>query len=110
MLSAYRNVDEEPERRAQIDTLKDICYRTDKYLKSFMLQKAFALAKSTAYKHDYQPLYDFIAEGFAAMQPLDSVASFIEPFCEREYAVIDHVHHVTPHSDTHDKVDPFVVS
>ena len=92
MLDAYRAVDEADERRVQIINLKDVCYRTDKHLNSFMLKKAFALAKSTAYRYNFQPLYDFIDTGFKAMKPLKSVSSFIEPFCERELEIIDQVH------------------
>ncbi|MEC9444015.1 MAG: hypothetical protein VX408_02990 [Pseudomonadota bacterium] len=92
MLAAYRAVDEEAERRVQIANLKDVCYRTDKHLNTFMLKKAFALAKSAAYRSNYQPLYDFIDAGFKAMKPLSSVSSFIEPFCERELLIVDKVH------------------
>ncbi len=92
MLAAYRAVDEAKERRTQINNLKEVCYRTDKHLNSFMLKKAFGLAKSTAYRHNFQPLYDFIDAGFKAMKPLSSVSSFIEPFCTRELQIIDEVH------------------
>ncbi len=92
MLTAYRAVDEADERRVQIHNLKEVCYRTDKDLNSFMLKKAFALAKGTAYRYNFQPLYDFINSGFKAMKPLKSVSSFIEPFCERELEIIDEVH------------------
>jgi hypothetical protein len=92
MLAAYLAVDEADERRVQIANLKEVCYRTDKHLNSFMLKKAFALAKSTAYRYNFQPLYDFIDTGFKAMKPLKSVSSFIEPFCERELMIIDQVH------------------
>lgn len=92
MLAAYRAVDEADERRVQIGNLKEVCYRTDKHLNSFMLKKAFALAKGTAYRYDFKPLYDFIDTGFKAMKPLKSVSSFIEPFCERELEIIDQVH------------------
>ncbi|MBF0658582.1 hypothetical protein IPZ60_07525 [Psychrobacter sp. NG25] len=92
MLAAYRAVDEADERRVQIRNLKDVCYRTDKHLNSFMLKKAFALAKGTAYRYNFQPLYDFIDTGFKAMKPLKSVSDFIEPFCERELLIIDQVH------------------
>ncbi len=92
MLAAYRGVNEAAERRIQINNLKDVCYRTDKYLNSFVLRKAFGLAKSTAYRHNYQPLYDFMDAGFAAMKPLKSVGSFIDPFCKRELEIIDQVH------------------
>lgn len=92
MLASYRAVDESAKRRLQINTLKEVCYRTDKYLNSFMLRKAFSLAKGTAYRHNYQPLYDFIDAGFIAMKPLDSVSGFIDSFCTRELMIIDQVH------------------
>ena len=92
MLAAYRAVDEANERRVQINNLKEVCYRTDKDLNSFMLKKAFGLAKGTAYRHNFQPLYDFIDSGFKAMKPLKSVSNFIEPFCERELEIVNEVH------------------
>ena len=92
MLLAYRTINEADERRVQINNLKEVCYRTDKDLNSFMLKKAFAMAKGTAYRYNFQPLYDFIDSGFKAMKPLKSVSNFIEPFCERELEVIDEVH------------------
>ncbi len=105
MIAAYRAVDEADERRTQINNLKEVCYRTDKYLNSFVLRKAFGLAKSTAYRHGYQPLYDFIDAGFSAMKPLKSVGGFIDPFCQRELEIIDQVHA----TDSNGKLDAFAV-
>lgn len=105
ILAGYRDVNEADQRRAQINNLKEVCYRTDKYLNSFVLRKAFGLAKSTAYRHGYQPLYDFMAAGFAAMKPLKSVGGFIDPFCERELAIIDQVHQ----TDNGGKIAAFAV-
>lgn len=106
MLAAYQAIDEANERRTQINNLKDVCYRTDKYLNSFMLKKVFALAKNTAYSHNFQPMYDFIDAGFKAMKPLDSVGGFIEPFCKRELLIIDQIHAAANQS----KVAAFAVS
>lgn len=92
MLTAYQTVDEPEARREQIRDLKDVCYRTDKYLSSFVLQQAFKLTKKKAYQYNLHSLYDFIAAGFAAMKPLKSVGHFIEPFCERELEIIEDVH------------------
>lgn len=92
MLSAYRAVDEGDKRREQLDNLKEVCYRADKYVNSFMIRKAFGMTKRTAYRHNYQPLYDFIDAGFTAMRPLDSVKGFIDPFCARELEIINQVH------------------
>lgn len=101
MIQAYQAVNEITERQQQIHQLKDMCYRADKYLKSFILQKAFALAKPLAYKYHYQPLYDFIADGFVAMKPIKSIGTFIEPFCQQELMIIHQVHT--------DKEKPFIV-
>ena len=92
VMMAYNILDESDERREQLSNLKEVCYRTDKYFNSFLLQKAFALAKSTAYSLNYQPLYDFVEAGFAAMKPLESVSGFIDPFCARELAIIEQLH------------------
>lgn len=106
MLAAYRGVNEAAERRVQINNLKDVCYLTDKNLNSFILRKAFGLAKGAAYRHNFQPLYDFIDAGFAAMKPLKSVGGFIDPFCVRELEIIDQIHK----SDNNDKISGFAVS
>lgn len=92
VMTAYSVIDESTERRNQINNLKEVCYRTDKYLNSFFLLKAFQLAKSTVYHLNYQLLYDFVEAGFNAMKPLDSVSSFIDPFCARELMIIDRIH------------------
>lgn len=92
MHKAYIEVDDEAARRQQIEDLRQVCYRSDKYLNSFILKKTFKLAKNQAYKRNLQPLYDFIDSGFAAMKPLKSVSSFIDPFCERELQIIEEIH------------------
>ncbi len=99
IMVAYSAINESTQRRNQVNDLREVCYRTDKYLNSFFLQKAFQLAKSTVYHLNYQLLYDFVEAGFTAMQPLDSVRSFIDPFCVRELMIIDRIHeenHNTP--------------
>ena len=92
VMLAYSVTDKSAARREQLSQLKEVCYRTDKYFNSFLLQKAFALAKSTAYNLNSQPLYDFVEAGFAAMKPRESVSSFIDPFCARELAIIEQIH------------------
>lgn len=106
IVTAYRAVNESDQRRMQIKHLKEVCHRTDKYLNSFMLRKAFAFSKNAAYRHNYQPLYDFIDAGFNAMKPLDSVSTFIDPFCRREMQIIDHIYT----TDNDGKVTMFGVS
>lgn len=95
MYTAYRAVNAKSARQHQIASMQQVCYQTDKYINSFILQKSFKLAKSIAYKQGLQPLYDFIAHGFEAMKQLDTVASFIEPVAKRELAIIEQVHNPT---------------
>lgn len=92
MLNAYQAVNAKALREQQIAELKQMCYQSDKHLKSFLLQKSFALAKPLAYKHNYDALYDFIADGFLAIKPIKNMAEFIEPFCQKELQIIDNVH------------------
>lgn len=103
MLKAYQTVNAKSARKQQIETMKHMCYRTDKYINAFVLQKAFSLSKNAAYKQGLQPLYDFVDTGFVAMRQLSSIADFIEPFAEKELAIIEHVHS----KNHHGKVDPF---
>lgn len=104
MLRAYQQINAKTQRLEQISHMKQVCYRTDKYIDSFILQKAFSLAKGAAYANGLQPLYDFIDAGFIAMKPLGKVTHFIEPFAEREVQIVEHVHgdandgRIDPHS------------
>ncbi len=102
VMLAYSSLDESAERREQLRDLKEVCYRTDKYFNSFLLQKAFSLAKSTAYSLNYQPLYDFVEAGFAAMKPLESVSGFIDPFCARELEIIEQIHNADKNGKNRD--------
>lgn len=92
IIKSYQVVNAKSEREQQITQLKQMCYQSDKYLKSFILQKTFTLAKPLAYKHHFDALYDFIAGGFLAMKPIKNMADFIEPFCQKELQIIENVH------------------
>lgn len=95
IIQSYRMVNAKLQREQQIAQLKQMCYQSDKYLKSFILQKTFTLAKPLAYKHHFDALYDFIADGFLAMKPIKNMADFIEPFCQKELQIIENVHNNT---------------
>lgn len=95
MIKSYQAVNAKSEREQQIAQLKQMCYQSDKHLKSFILQKTFALAKPIAYSNDFQALYDFIQDGFSAIKPIKNMADFIEPFCQKELQIIENVHNNT---------------
>lgn len=102
MIEAYHASDQKEQREEQMALLSKLCYRLDKYVRSFMLKKAFDLSKGTAYNHGFNALYDFLGEGFDAMKPIKSMAGFIEPFCDAELKLIEQVHAGHP--------NPFIIS
>lgn len=101
MIEAYQAVNQQTERYQQIVDLKETCYLAEKNLKSFMLQKAFSFAKPLAYQYNIEHLYDFIDAGLQAIQPIKQMSDFIEPFGDKENAIIHNVHA--------GKANPFVV-
>ncbi len=100
MLAVYVQANQAERRQHQMSVLNQLGSKLDKYVRSFMVQTAFKLAKNTAYKHQFAPVYDFTAEGFAAMKSLDSAASFIQNFTHAECEIIERVHDQQP--------DPFM--
>lgn len=96
MLNAYLVADQADNRQHQMALLNELGLKLDKYVRSLMIQTAFKMAKSTAYKRDFAPVYDFTAEGFTAMRSLDSAESFIQSFTSAECAIIQRVHEQQP--------------
>ncbi len=92
MLKAYQLANNKAERLAQLVDLENVCRQSDKYFNSFIIQKAFPLAKHTAYEHGYQPLYDFIHEGLTAMKHIKHIDDFTKPFVATERTIIDNIH------------------
>ncbi|MDO4441667.1 MAG: hypothetical protein Q4B81_05760 [Moraxella sp.] len=93
MVQAYQGVNHKEQRIAQIKDIKEVCELSYSQFNSFLLQKAFALAKSTAYHHGYQPLYDFIHDGLHAIKAIKKIDDFTKPFTHTELATIERIHH-----------------
>ena len=100
MLEAYHRANQQDARIHQMELLDELGHSLDKYVRSIMIQSAFKMAKGTAYKHNFAPMYDFTAEGFAAMKPLKSAGDFIAVFTQAERDTVHRVH-------SHDP-DPFL--
>lgn len=92
MAATYCALNQEAARKEQMEMLSKLSYRIDKYVRAFLLQRAFDMAKGSAYKHGFAPLYDFIGEGFAAMKPIKSMPKFIDRFYQDELTIIAQVH------------------
>lgn len=83
-------------RYKQLDLLDELGESLDKYMRSFIMHTAFKMCKGTAYKHNFDLMYEFIGEGFVAMKPLKSAAQFIQSFTEEERRIVENVHSGKP--------------
>lgn len=90
-------VDKAQERQQQLQLLDELGQSLDKYMRSFMMHAAFKMCKGMAIKHRFELMYDFIGEGFVAMKPMKSAASFIQQFTLQEREIIAKVHAGDPH-------------
>lgn len=85
-------VDQAEARKQQLNMLDDLGASLDKYMRSFIMHTAFKMCKGAASKYKFDLMYDFIGEGFLAMKPMKSAASFIARFTEKERLIVDNVH------------------
>lgn len=92
MLTLYRQANAKLARTNQIQNIHIVCTQCYHYFNSFMLQQAFKLAKQRAYRHGYQPLYDFIFAGLHAINTIGRIDDFTQPFIQKELHIIEQVH------------------
>lgn len=100
MLEAYQVLAQDQQRLHQMDLLDQLGEKLDQYVRSFMVQSVFKLARASAQKHHLGELYEFIGEGFVAMKPLKNAAEFVGQFTAAERDTIARVHQRHP--------DPFL--
>lgn len=79
-------------RYEQLQLLDELGLTLDKYMRSTMMYAAFKMCKGIAHKYQFDRMYEFIQEGFAAMKPMKSAATFIKTFSEKEREIIEKVH------------------
>lgn len=91
---AFAAVSDLQTRRTQLYELVGVCRDCEDKFNNFLLKNSFKLAKSRAYKHGYQMLYDFIASGFAAMSDGDTEA-FCQSFLAAELEQMQQLHQST---------------
>lgn len=96
MRVAYLACDQAQARHHQMDLLEILGEKLDLYVRSRVVKTAFKLAKGTAKRYRVDPIYDFIDEGFKAMEPLESAKEFVATFTSKEREIIDAVHHGHP--------------
>ena len=89
-------LDQQDARNQQLNLLDELGVSLDKYMRSFIVHTAFKLCKGAASKYRFELMYAFIGEGFIAMKPMKSAASFIYAFTEKERVIINNVHSGQP--------------
>lgn len=92
MTRLYQAGNDKSERIRQIQNIGEACHISYQQFNSFLLQKAFKLAKSTAYNNGYQPLYDFIHDGLHAIATIDNIGSFCSSFMTTELTAIEQIY------------------
>ncbi len=96
VIALYHKANQAEARLHQLELLDKLGYSLDKYVRSFMLQSAFKMAKGAALRHQFEPMYAFLDEGFAAMKPLKSAEEFVGVFTQHERQIVERVHSNTP--------------
>ena len=92
MCEAYLAEDQAQDRLHQMELLELLGGKLDLYVRSRMVKTAFRMSKGLAQRYKVDPIYDFIDEGFKAMEPLESAKKFVDVFTAKERTIIQAVH------------------
>ena len=96
MHQAYLALDQADDRLHQMELLTLLGEKLDLYVRSRMVRTAFKMSKKLAYHYKVDPIYEFIDQGFKAMEPLDSAEKFVATFTQKECEIIHAVHNGHP--------------
>lgn len=96
MYQTLIKLDQAEARHQQLNLLDELGLSLDKYMRSFIMHTAFKMCKGAASKYRFELMYDFIGEGFLAMKPMKSAATFIYSFTEKERQIVENVHSGQP--------------
>lgn len=83
-------------RIKQLILLRKISQAFHQYGRSFLTQSAFRLARRTAYRREFNFLYDYLAEAFAAIRSTDRSNIFFEQFIADEKQVLQRIYQGHP--------------
>lgn len=97
LIAAYRRCDQDLARREQMRLLRELGLGLDRYVRSRLITATFKMAARPAKMAGLGGLYDFMANGFAVMKPMKSVADFLDDFLGREARILDKLN-----TDCHD--------
>ena len=92
MCEAYLALDQAEDRLHQMELLELLGGKLDLYVRSRVVKTAFKMSKKLAYHYQVDPIYEFIDQGFKAMEPLESAEKFVAVFTAKEREIIHAVH------------------
>lgn len=92
----FHKANQSESRYHQLNLLDKLGFNLDKYVRSFIVQSAFKVSKGAAERHHFDPLYQFLGEGFSAMKPLKSAEVFVGVFTEHERQIVERIQLGTP--------------
>ena len=96
VLDLYHQANQSEARYHQLNLLDKLGSNLDKYVRSFIVQSAFKISKGAAERHHFDPLYNFLGEGFSAMKPLKSAEVFVGVFTKHEREILERIQLGTP--------------
>lgn len=88
VLAAMQHHHQLQPRKQQLQLLLKLGKAFHHYSRSFMIQTALKMAKSTAYRRGFDPLYHYLLDGFSAMRQMNSTKGFFEQFIQQEKALL----------------------
>lgn len=83
-------------RLRQLILLRQLSQALQYYGRSFFTQSAFRLARRTAYRREFNFLYDYLVEAFAAIRSTDRSNIFFEQFIADEKQVLQRIYQGHP--------------
>lgn len=84
------------ERTKQFMLFRKVGQSLNHYGRSFLTQSAFRLARRTAYRREFNVLYDYLAQAFSAIRSTDSSNTFFEQFIAGEKQVLLAIYNGNP--------------
>lgn len=75
-------------RQQQLDLLASVSAALHQYSHNFLIQSAFKLAKSTAYRREFHFLYDYLAQAFKAIRATPHCQHFFNHLIAEERKLI----------------------
>ncbi len=89
--AAYRELGRPELRALQLAIVEGIGPQLDRYIRSRMIQATFKLVRRPAHAAGFGNLYDFLDQGFAAMQDIPSCGQLLQQVARVEQQIMQQV-------------------